>query len=135
MSALELLYREAVCPQTLPDSGSDDEESNSGLAIGDMLLVDGTASLARLGNSFSESSTGRSLRSSLMRSSLKSSNRSSYTQPPPPPPVEVTEEVQQALDAAAQRRASVQLERAASHSATVADAAIEVVVGEQVVPR
>ena len=51
MSRIEVLIREAVAPRTLPEDDDDDEEGTDAARksiIGDLFLIDGTASITRL---------------------------------------------------------------------------------------
>ena len=99
MSTFELLFRETICPATLPDDETPDEA-----VLGDAMLINGVASVKRLA------------RMSLNRGSRRLSDDGENTKPrrvsvPPPPPPQVLvadfEEVQQAVHAAAKRRASL----------------------------
>ena len=110
MSRMEQLFREAVCPATLPDD--DPSAADEGATLADGLLLDGVDSLRRMRKSLS-----RQISSSLVRSvttdetvglndqPISSSTRKSVA-PPPPPQMPSGEAVQQSLEAAAARRSA-----------------------------
>ena len=128
MSALEEAFREAVCPATLPEAPDADSDPTKA-TLGDYFLVDGMSSVRRLSSvknltralSMRKSSDDlNSLRLESARIDAESARidaesarvddltrRPSVLPPPPPPPVEQTDEVEAAVQAAAQRRASV----------------------------
>lgn len=124
MSQAERLFREAVCPQTLPDSEIEHALAD-GLTLGDRLLLDGSASLRRLSLHAAPATMKRLsvLRvSSVVTSPSQEdsqqlvdgagastggspSRRRSSLPPPPPPPIE-SEEASAAREAAQIRRQS-----------------------------
>ena len=110
MSRMELIFREAVCPATLPED--DPTAADEGATLADGLLLDGVDSLRRMRKSLS-----RQLSSTLVCSvttdetvglndqPISSTTRKSVA-PPPPPQMPSGEAVQQSLEAAASRRRS-----------------------------
>ena len=109
LRTIQTVALEAIAPRSLS------QEDEAGLSpraslLADLAFTDGTLSLQRLsrrlsrtmGRNMDETSIG--IRDSEVSS--PPSKRSSLP-PPPPPPVELTDEVQAAIDAASQRRASV----------------------------
>jgi hypothetical protein len=122
MSKLEVLFREAVCPGTLPDDDPNlNPPPNSGTAsIGDYLFLDGMHSMRRTSVSIRRSMSvklGKSLPGDVLDDVLVELNQmpkaqslktrtNSIPPPPPPPPPAQTGEMEEALEAAARRRKS-----------------------------
>lgn len=113
MSKTERLFREAVCPQTLPeDVGNVEDEETGRISWADRLLLDGTASIRRISVAKAPetvkrlSAVGKSLRlsSSSMDGDATGRTSSAARVPPPPPPPIQTLEASRALQEAQLRR-------------------------------
>ena len=110
-SMLQTVALEAIAPRAL---SQDDDAHLSPRAslLADMAFTDGTLSLQRLSRRLSVAmgrtsaeETAIGISDSAQQASPPS--RRGSLPPPPPPPLELTDEVKAAVDAAAQRRASV----------------------------
>lgn len=107
MNSLEVGVREAVAPRTVPANEGLDE---AGATLADLAFIDGTTSILRLARRASQIVRGD--RDRERRHSHDEDDEVKVTQlvtpPPPPPPLRAEGQVKVAMEAAAQRRASLQ---------------------------
>ena len=103
LSQLEGILREAVAPRTAEDHCDLPPRS---VSLADLAFVDGTMSLRRIARRVSSALSRHTSMSDAAEAEV-SEKRAARRPPPPPPSIQVTEEVKQAISAAAARRQSV----------------------------
>ena len=110
MSTLEVLFREAVCPATLPDDDEGDEALERVLKVSDRLMINGTTSVKRLSKTALSRMSLSGRQTSVPQEDDDAADakprRKSVPPPPPPPIANDSQDVQEAKEAAARRRAS-----------------------------
>ena len=100
---MELAFREAVCPTTIPNDVP--REAQGAVALSDKLLLDGWSSVKRV-----SMTVPAVKRMSVKLGSVKRGGSIKNLPPAPPKPLPMTEEVALAIEKAKERKASFTLD-------------------------